>query len=118
MRKFMVTVRHTDGEWEKLTPTEQAQHGGFLKDFVQALHEKGSELVFFHPPASAKTVRKHGDGTIRVTDGPVEDTHEALGCYYVIETETLEEAVEWAEKGRWMVGVNEVREIFTGPLPG
>ena len=118
MRKFMISVRHLDDEWERLTPSEQEEHGGFLKDFVQALHERGSELVFLHPPASAKSVRKHRDGHIGVSDGAVDSGPEPVGCYFTLEAETLEEAVAWAEKGRWMIGVNEVREIFTGPLPG
>ncbi len=117
MKKFMVTVRHLDGEWERLSPSQQEEHGGFLKDFIEALRrEKNSDLIFLHPAQSTRTVRRVRDGSIEVTEGPVEQTHEAVGCYYVIEAETLEEAVEWAEKGRWMVGANEVREIFTGSL--
>jgi hypothetical protein len=117
MKKFMVTVRHLDGEWERLTPSEREQHGGFLKDFSEALkREKNSDLVFLHPAQSTRTVRRVRDGSIEVTEGPVEQTHEAVGCYYVIEAETLEEAVEWAEKGRFMVGANEVREILAGPV--
>jgi hypothetical protein len=117
MKKFLVTVRHLEGEWERLTPSEQEEHGGFLKDFSEALkREKSSARVFLHPPQSARTVRRVRDGSIEVTEGPVEQTHEPVGCYYVIEAESLDQAVEWGEKGRWMVGANEVREIFTAPL--
>ncbi len=118
MRKFMISVRHMDGEWEKLTPSEREEHGPYLEDFVKALQEQGSELVFLHPPASARSVRKHRDGHIGVTDGAVESGPEPVACYYIIEAETIEDAVAWAEKGRWMVGVNEVREILTGPVGG
>ncbi len=116
MKKFMVTVRHLDGEWERLSPSQQEEHGSFLKDFIEALRrEKNSDLIFLHPAQSTRTVRRVRDGSIEVTEGPVEQTHEAVGCYYVIDAETLEEAVEWAERGRFMVGANEVREIFTVP---
>ena len=33
-----------------------------------------------------------------------------------IEADTMEEAVGWARLGRFMVGSNEVREIFAAPF--
>ena len=51
--------------------------------------EGGSQL---QPPATAKTVRASG-----VTDGPFMETKEALGGYSVLETDTIEEAVEIAK---------------------
>ena len=38
---------------------------------------------------------------------------EQVGGYYIIEADTLDEAVEWARRGRWLVGSNEVRQIFS-----
>ena len=52
------------------------------------LVEGGHQLT---PPATAKTVRASG-----VTDGPFMETKEALGGYSVLETDTIEEAVEIA----------------------
>jgi hypothetical protein len=52
------------------------------------LTETGHEL---QPPATAKTVRASG-----VIDGPFMETKEALGGYSVLETDTIEEAVEIA----------------------
>src|ERR1700733_12623553 len=51
--------------------------------------EGGSQLP---PPATAKTVRAGG-----VTDGPFMETKEALGGFSVLETDTIEEAVEIAQ---------------------
>ena len=53
------------------------------------LIDAGSQLA---PPATAKTVRAGG-----VTDGPFMETKEALGGYSVLETDTIEEAVEIAQ---------------------
>ena len=53
------------------------------------LVEGGHQLA---PPATAKTVRAGG-----VTDGPFMETKEALGGYSVLETDTIEEAVEIAK---------------------
>jgi hypothetical protein len=44
------------------------------------------------PPAAAKTVRSGG-----VTDGPFMETKEVLGGFSVLDTDTLEEAVEIAK---------------------
>jgi len=53
------------------------------------LADGGQQLA---PPATAKTVRASG-----VTDGPFVETKEALGGYSVLETDTIEEAVEIAK---------------------
>ena len=53
------------------------------------LGETGYQLA---PSPSAKTVRASG-----VTDGPFMETKEALGGYSVLETDTIEEAVEIAK---------------------
>jgi hypothetical protein len=53
------------------------------------LVEAGYQL---QPGATAKTVRAGG-----VTDGPFMETKEALGGYSVLETDTIDEAVEIAK---------------------
>ena len=45
--------------------------------------------------ATATTIRyKAGEGALH--DGPFAETHEELGGYYIVEAETLDEAIEWA----------------------
>ena len=53
------------------------------------LVESGHQLA---PPATGRTVRAGG-----VTDGPFMETKEALGGFSVLETDTIEEAVEIAK---------------------
>jgi hypothetical protein len=55
------------------------------------LPDGGQQL---QPPATAKTIRAAG-----VTDGPFIETKEALGGYSVLDTDTMDEAVEIA--GTW-----------------
>ena len=38
------------------------------------------------------------DGETLTTDGPFAETKEVLGGYYLIEVETLDEALEWGAK--------------------
>lgn len=73
------------------------------------LAETGYQLA---PPETAKTVRVGG-----VTDGPFIETKEALGGYSVLETDTIEEAVEIAQtwpgvdKGWMAVEVRPIVEM-------
>jgi hypothetical protein len=112
--QFMITFNHIDGVWDRLDEAERESHGKWLGRFVSELRaEKGSELVFLTPPENRKTVRKQESGKIEVLDGPAIGGPEQVGGYYIIEADTLDEAVEWARRGRWLVGSNEVRQIFS-----
>ncbi|HET7603793.1 MAG TPA: YciI family protein [Gemmatimonadales bacterium] len=66
----------------------------------------------------AHTLRTQPNGEILITDGPYLETKELVGGITIVETATLEEALEWARKGA-KVGRNnvEVREIFFNPAP-
>jgi len=71
------------------------------------LAETGYQLA---PSAAARTVRASG-----VTDGPFMETKEALGGYSVLETDTIEEAVEiaktWPGVDRGLMTI-EVRPVI------
>jgi hypothetical protein len=54
----------------------------------------GNELQ----PASTATSVRVRDGETTATDGPFAETKEVLGGYYLIEADSLDEAVEWAAK--------------------
>ena len=111
--KFLITFNHIDGVWDKLTPQEQELHGGQLADFMRALKaEKNAELVFLAPKQQSTTVRIDDDKSLAVHDGPINDDPEYLGGYFIIEADTREEAIDWAKKGRFLIGSNEVRQII------
>src|SRR5215468_6996390 len=66
------------------------------------------------PTKTATTVR-HKGGRVMVTDGPFAETKEQLGGYYILDCESLEEAIEWASRipttCRGQEGCVEVRPI-------
>jgi hypothetical protein len=66
----------------------------------------------------AHTLRSQPNGDVLITDGPYLETKELVGGITIVETATLEEALEWARKGA-RIGRNnvEVREIFFDPAP-
>jgi hypothetical protein len=61
------------------------------------LQDEG-KLVSSHelqPSSTATTVQFRG-GDTEVMDGPFAETKEVLGGYYLIEADSLDEAIEWA----------------------
>jgi hypothetical protein len=67
--------------------------------FTAALRQSGAYVGGnqLQPTATAATVRVR-DGEQVVTDGPFAETKEQLGGYYLIDVDSLDEALEWAAK--------------------
>lgn len=64
------------------------------------------------PVASATSVRVR-DGKTLTVDGPFAETKEQMGGYYLIEADTLDDAVAWATKIPCAVrGTIEVRPVW------
>ena len=84
-----VRESRSDAEWESLYQG-YARLSSDLRDQHKLL--AGEEL---QPTATATTVQVRADDAI-VTDGPVADAQEALGGFFLIEADSLDEAIEWA----------------------
>ena len=67
--------------------------------FTQEVRENGKMVGAdrLQPSTAATTVRIRNGETL-TTDGPFAETKEQLGGYYLIDVETLDEALEWAAK--------------------
>ena len=87
---------------EPPTPELMAEMGKFIEEAMQAgvvvttgaLQPKGTRL------------RLTG-GTFTVTDGPFTEVKELTAGFAVIQTQTLEEAIEWCKRFRKIVGDGE-----------
>ncbi|MGH7522680.1 MAG: YciI family protein [Gemmatimonadales bacterium] len=63
------------------------------------------------PPANAVRVR-FGSGKASTTDGPFTESKELIGGYWIIQTKSRDEAVEWAKRAPMLDGdIIEVRRI-------
>jgi hypothetical protein len=86
---------------ETLTPEQWQRVMDAHTTFHHELTEAGA-LVDSSPlglPTEAKTIRiRRGDRM--VVDGPFAETKEVLGGYYLIEADSLDAAVEWAQRLR------------------
>ncbi len=87
-------------------------HGAYGKAMAEAgVMRGGYEL---QPVATATSLR-FTNGKAKTFDGPFAETKEQLGGYYVIEVDTLDQAIEWAEKMPAMAsGTVEIRPLGMG----
>ncbi len=97
---------HTDEEWAAVMPAYEA--------YGERVRASGAfvDAAPLAEPSSATTVRIR-DGKRLITDGPFAETKEWLGGYYVVDCETLDQAIEYAADCPGAVhGSIEVRPIL------
>jgi hypothetical protein len=93
--KYVILISDTEAARSLSETDSQAWYADVMAWYEKGgggsgkLAESGHQLA---PPATARTVRAGG-----VTDGPFMETKEALGGFSVLETDTIEEAVEIAK---------------------
>jgi hypothetical protein len=97
--QYMLLIYGNETEWSARTDDEVRtlmQGYGRLNDDLRAAGRlvRGDEL---QPVSTATSVRVRNDDTI-VTDGPFAETKDVLGGFYLIEAETLDEAIDWASR--------------------
>ncbi|MGH9212352.1 MAG: YciI family protein [Acidimicrobiales bacterium] len=97
--KYALLLYTDHDEWDRIPEETQQQ---ILQEYValdEALKAKGMLAggEGLEAVSTATTVRVR-DGKRTVTDGPFAETKEALGGFYVIECESLDEAIDWAAR--------------------
>jgi len=96
---YMLLIYGEESLWAKLTPDQLSQEMGAYMAYTQELAKSGKLVAGdeLQPVATAKTMSLMG-GKQSVVDGPFAETKETLGGYYLINVDTIEEALAWAEK--------------------
>lgn len=112
--RFMVIVKATRESEAGEMPSEQLlrEMGNYNEELVKAGIMKAGEGL--QPSAKGKRVRFSGKQRT-VIDGPFPETKELIAGYWIWETKSLEEAVEWVKKcPNPMPGESEIeiRQIF------
>ncbi len=101
MSKYLLLLYGPPVRPETLTPEQWQAVVEAHTTFHRELTEAGA-LVHsspLAPPSEARTVRiKRGERL--VIDGPFAETKEVLGGYYLIEADSLDDAVAWAQRLR------------------
>lgn len=112
--KYMLLIYGT----EQALP-DDARDACYVESTALA-HDLAREGVFvgaspLHSVSTATSVRVR-DGKSTITDGPFAETHEQLGGYFIVDTESLDDALSIAARipgARW--GTVEVRPIIELP---
>ena len=115
--QYLALIHSDEEAWSALSEQELSDvmegYYAFSREGAEAgVVQGGSELG---PSTTATTVRVRNDETL-VTDGPFVELKEALGGYFVLECETIDEACGWAAKIPGAKhGAIEVRPIHVDP---
>jgi len=104
---------------DQASPEFQEMMTGYFSFTAEAeaagVHVAGEAL---ESVASATSVQVR-DGDVVTTDGPFAETKEQLGGFYILECETLDEAISWAAKiPHAATGTVEVRPVPNFDQPG
>jgi hypothetical protein len=111
--QYMLLIHTSEDSWNSLSEVEQGEMYAGYGAFTEAIKAKGAFLAGdqLSGASDATTVRVR-DGETLVTDGPFAETKEQLGGYYLVEAESIDEAIEWAAKiPGAKYGVIEVRPV-------
>lgn len=97
--KYMLMIFGNREYWESFSPEEFAEIVAGHQQFDEEIRASGEfvSVAGLDFEDLVKTVRVQ-DGETIVTDGPFLETREFLGSYYIVETETIERAIELAAK--------------------
>ena len=97
--QYLLLIYGAEGAWESHTEDDRQAMYREYSAFTNDLREQGKLISAneLQPTATATTISVR-DGEPVVTDGPFAETKEALGGYYLIEAESLDEALEWAAR--------------------
>jgi hypothetical protein len=112
--QFMLIFNESTAEASRRDDPTDAAYWGAWNAYVMAMFASGCAKTgngLLHP-RSGSWVRVQG-GKRKVQDGPLADTHEHLGGYFVVDVSTLDEALEWAARAPCAsAGSVEVRPVL------
>jgi hypothetical protein len=115
--QYMALIYGDEGLWSALSEEDMKavyeQYGAFGRDAEAAgVLAGGNELAHTR---NATTVRVRDEETL-VTDGPYAEVKEVLGGFYLLECDSMDEALEWAARIPGAEhGAVEVRPVFVDP---
>jgi hypothetical protein len=96
MTQYALLIYSDVKRWQDISEDEMGAIMGEYFTYTQALRDtgvhKGGEAL--QPADTARTVAANDV----VTDGPFADVAEHLGGFYIVDVESMDEALEWAAK--------------------
>jgi hypothetical protein len=98
MKKYLLTILYPPGS-VKPAPEELDKIMGNVTALHDELQASGAWVFAggLHGPESTTVVRPGGQDVV-ITDGPFSEGKEQIGGLSIIQSESLDEALEWAKK--------------------
>jgi hypothetical protein len=112
MRFMMIVKGNEESEAGVMPPPEAFQE---MTRYNEELVKAGILLAAEGLAPTSKGFKVAYDGPSKRTDvdGPFSEAKEVVAGYWIIETRTREEAMEWAKRVPFQEGELEVRQIFS-----
>jgi len=97
--QYMLLIYNEPNGWTSLSEAERGAIYAAYGAFTQELQESGKMVAgdALQPVSTATSVRVR-DGETLTIDGPFAETKEVLGGYYLIDVDTIDEALDWAAR--------------------
>jgi hypothetical protein len=113
--QFMLALIAEERSWEDVTPEEVKKNLAEMGQFNAELTEAGAWVTGagLQERATGTTVH-YGDEEPLVTDGPFAETKEQLSGFWIVDVESIDEALAWAKKVPLRSGHVEIRPMVTG----
>jgi hypothetical protein len=110
--RFMVIVKASKESEAGVMPSEQllTEMGKYNEQLVKAGVMLAGEGL--HPSSKGKRVRFSGNQRT-VIDGPFAETKELVAGFWLFQTKSMDEAIEWVKRAPFDGGVEiEIRQVF------
>jgi len=97
--QFMLLIYDDEQTWRGMSEDERNAVMGEYGAYTEELRQAGALVAgdALQPIDTATTVRLR-DGEQLLTDGPFAETKEQLGGYYLVDVDSLDDAIRWAAK--------------------
>lgn len=97
--RYLLMIHANEGAWEALSEAEREEVRGRYGAAAREARDRGwlVHAAELRPTSAATTVRV-ADGEAVVTDGPYAETKEALGGYFLVDCNSMQDALELAQR--------------------
>ncbi len=115
--QYALLIHEPASEFAKRNGPDAGRYWAGWMAYSQLLRESGVMTggAGLEPPTVSTTLRMNGASRL-VQDGPVADSKEQLGGFYLIDVPTLDDALAWAAKcPTFPAGAVEIRPMLPPP---
>lgn len=113
--QFLLSMIGEEPDFDQIPPEQMQAIMDQMDAYNKQLDEAGAWVVGggLQVVANAKTVRFDLEGEGVISDGPFAETKEHLAGFWIIECESIDEAVGWARKAPVRGAAIEIRPFGT-----